>query len=470
VTAWDRLRTALDDLASSAAALPEGGRFGAALALLRDPGDGDLEIVYTRRRDDLAHHPGQISFPGGRVEVAETPIEAALREAEEEVGLQRDTVDVIGRLPAFYIPPSRFWLQTVIARWCEPHRLLPAEAEVAEVLHVRTSQLRDAASWRVVQLSAGGHSWAWQLDDRHLLWGATAIVTSVLLGMLDPDWHGGTDPAALSPEREVRPWEGPQRAVPVPGRARVPGLPELPVGAVPVAAGGGDDHLDPLGLEAAGAAAAEIVRRLDRHGASDRPDGPVVVLVGPGGNGAAGMETALQLAASDTPVEVALARPGPGCRREVAERLVRFEGTVHGAPNRLPQAAVVVDALVGGGLRGPLEREAMAVVHALRHQLGPVVSIDVPSGIDPQDGLVGDTVAADITLALGEPRRGLFLPGLGPFVGDLYLADLGDAGLARQAFDADAEAELGHAPLVRLVAGPHPAVRHDVPDRGRWRE
>lgn len=203
---WSRLLRVLEAPSPEPPLAPEGGRVAAALVLLSDPaGDGDLDIVYTRRRDDLSTHPGQMSFPGGRVERGESVEQAAVREAREEVAVEPTTVEVLGRLPAFYIPPSRYWLYPVVARWLVPHELIAAETEVAEVVRARLSTLRDAAVWRVVRLSALGPTWAWQLDQRHLLWGATAAVTSRLLDLVDPRWHGGADPATFGVEREVRP-------------------------------------------------------------------------------------------------------------------------------------------------------------------------------------------------------------------------------------------------------------------------
>lgn len=183
------------------------GRLGAALALLSDTA-GDIGLVYTRRREDLTNHPGQISFPGGRVEPGERVEEAAVREATEEIGLDPATVTVLGTLEAFYIPPSRFWLSTVVARWDRPHPLVPAEREVAEVLHVSSAMLVDPAAWRAVRLVArGGWSWAWQLDDRHLLWGATAIATAEVLDLCNPGWRRGVTAEDLAGTREVRPPE-----------------------------------------------------------------------------------------------------------------------------------------------------------------------------------------------------------------------------------------------------------------------
>jgi hydroxyethylthiazole kinase-like uncharacterized protein yjeF len=437
---WERLETALAELGPEAVAPPAGTRVGAALILLRNRGGGDLEVVYTRRRDDLRSHPGQISFPGGRVDPGESIEEAAVREAREEVALDPATVTVLGRLPSFYIPPSRFWLQAVVARWDVPHPLIAAEAEVAEVVRTPLSLLLDASSWRAVRLSTTGWSWAWDLGDGHLLWGATGMLTAVLLELLAGDWTGGASPGDLAPDRHVQPWNRSRLAVPLPGPARLAGTPARRAGDLPSLPDRGEPNV--ASSRQAGSAVADAVRRL--RGTS----GSVVVLAGCGWTGVVGIAAAIELARGGLDVEVVLAdapdRLPAGAEPLVAmaaaagARLGVFDGAV-------AHAEVVVDALVGRGLHGPLRGRPLEMAHRLRGWEALIVAIDVPSGLDYRDGLVGELVPADVTVAVGLPGPGLFHPGLGPFVGDLYVASLTD--------------ELD--PLVRLIPGP---------DEARWRE
>jgi NAD(P)H-hydrate repair Nnr-like enzyme with NAD(P)H-hydrate epimerase domain len=302
---------------------------------------------------------------------------------------------VLGRLTPFYIPPSRFWLQTVVARWDRPHALVAAEAEVAEVLRVKTSTLADPDLWRVVPsaTAAGELWWAWQLDDRHLLWGATAVATVELLEIIDPGWHRGIEPAELDADREITPWTRESRVAPQAGKPRLEGVPEVPVDAAVYA------------LERAGDAVAEAAAGL----AGDRRR--VLVLAGDGPIGEVGRAAAARLGGRGHDVTVVDSR--------------KYEG------GGLPEADVVVDALAGADGRGPLEGAALAIAEALRLHVVPIVSVDVPSGVDPDRGFVGDIVTADVTVALGAPQPGLFLPGLAPFVGDLYVADLRDGSLVR---------------------------------------
>lgn len=407
---------------------PESARRGAVLALLHPSADGSgTRIIYTRRQDNLSSHPGQISFPGGRVDPGETSVTAALREANEEIGLRPDSVEVLGRLPVFYIPPSRFWMSAVVAVWHEPHELVPSPAEVAEILHVDTAVLRDETRQRAVPLSAAGATWAWQLDDRHLLWGATAVVTGVLMDLAEPGWSGGRAPDGLGPDREVKPWENTTGTPSTAGSSR----PRLgPVDSVTVAppTNEGPPPGDPSPARRAkwASGVAEAVVRLRTQLVARRPDGPplghTLVLCGPGTIGAVGRDAAALLV-------------------EQGEDVVVVDTTAQPALSGLEQAAVIVDAMVGRGLRGRLADPILGVVRALRNVSAPIVAVDLPSGIDPTHGLVGETVSADVTVTDPVLVPGHVAGGALPFVADLYVVT--DAAGLRRADVASRPAEWG---------------------------
>ena len=104
--------------------------------------NGEARVVYTVRKEDLADHAGQISFPGGSAESADGSLmETALREAEEEIDLSPGLVEVIGELEEMYIPPSNFRVSPFVG-------LLPPEAELVlapdEVEEIFTVSLEDA--------------------------------------------------------------------------------------------------------------------------------------------------------------------------------------------------------------------------------------------------------------------------------------------------------------------------------------
>jgi 8-oxo-dGTP pyrophosphatase MutT (NUDIX family) len=152
---------------------------GGVLFLLY-PKSGQLTFSLTRRTENLGNHRGQISLPGGRQEPGETLAETALREAYEELGVHLDTTRLLGRLASLYIPPSDFEIHPFVAYCPSRLNLVPAPAEVAELIEVPLDQLLDPAVYRneewiirgvpvdVPYYALGGHQ----------VWGATAMVLS----------------------------------------------------------------------------------------------------------------------------------------------------------------------------------------------------------------------------------------------------------------------------------------------------
>jgi len=130
---------------------PDGsGRHSAVLILLSSRSDSvdDAEVVLLQRSATLRNHAGQVAFPGGAADPEDASSAAtALREAEEEVGLKPDTVDVLAELPDLFLPVSSFVVTPVIAHWREPHPVGVVDtAEVAAVEVAPLAQLRDPAN------------------------------------------------------------------------------------------------------------------------------------------------------------------------------------------------------------------------------------------------------------------------------------------------------------------------------------
>ena len=102
------------------------------------------ELLLTERAHDMRSHPGQVSFPGGSVDPGETAVEAALREAEEEIGLDPSGVEVFGRLPELWLPPSNFAVTPILGWWREPAEVaIASPAEVHAIHHVPIDELLD---------------------------------------------------------------------------------------------------------------------------------------------------------------------------------------------------------------------------------------------------------------------------------------------------------------------------------------
>lgn len=451
---WGRVRAALDELPDEATEVPDGARLGAVLALFEERPDGP-QLIFTRRRRDLRSHPGQLSFPGGRVDPPETPEQAALREAREEIALRPETVEVAGRGPTFFIPPSKFWVVPIVGRWLEPHGLDPNPWEVDEILHVPVAALLEPGRWRYVPLSTREAMWAWQLEE-DVLWGATAVMVTALLHTVAPGWNAGLEPLDLGEQREVRPWED----VPYPTpRPRLEGVPAVPIDAVPTVSAGQAAELDRILreevkvelvqlLEHVGRAVADAVRRLV---ADDLTDVRVTVLAGPGGNGAGGLATARLLASAGARVEVlTVAEPRLGEQvdglRAMDVPVRRFDEADAGSPGD-----AVVDAMLGVGGRPPVERAVADAIEWLRRHDVPVVAVDLPSGVHPDEGLRGPCVTADVTVTLGAPKPALFERIVRPYAGDLYLADLGVPAQVWRRLGVERVDVFGRGSLVRLV-------------------
>lgn len=137
-----------------------------------------LTLMLTRRTDHLHDHAGQISFPGGRADDGDTgPVDTALREAEEEVGLARGQVEVLGTMPE-YLTVTGYRVTPVVGLLRPPFALQADPFEVAEIFEVPLAFLMDGMHHqrRAAELRQGGgrrHFYAMPYG-RHFIWGATA--------------------------------------------------------------------------------------------------------------------------------------------------------------------------------------------------------------------------------------------------------------------------------------------------------
>ena len=189
-----------------------GGRPSAVLVLLGEsepaadtPGGPDLLVL--QRAATMRNHAGQPAFPGGGTDPEDADAPAtALREAQEEVGLDPTSADVLALLPDLYIPVSSFVVTPVLAWWRRPHPVSPLQpAEVAHVARLPISELVDPANRIRVRHPSGWVGPAFQVRGM-LVWGFTAGVISTLLDM--GGWTRPWQPGALV--------ELPSPAAPVP--------------------------------------------------------------------------------------------------------------------------------------------------------------------------------------------------------------------------------------------------------------
>jgi 8-oxo-dGTP pyrophosphatase MutT (NUDIX family) len=151
VPAWlDPIRTALGSITGSdlTTFLPPEDHDARSSAVLILFGEGERgpDLLLTERSHTMRSHPGQVSFPGGRLDPGEGPHEAALREAYEETGLDPAGVEIIGDLPQLWIPPSNNVVTPVVGWWHDPSPVsVKSLEEVHAIYRVPIAELRDPA-------------------------------------------------------------------------------------------------------------------------------------------------------------------------------------------------------------------------------------------------------------------------------------------------------------------------------------
>ncbi|MET7422276.1 CoA pyrophosphatase [Dactylosporangium sp. NPDC005555] len=169
----------------------EGQRQSAVLVLFGEQPDSGPDILLLQRAATMRNHAGQPAFPGGAVDPGDADtIACALREAEEEVGLDPASVEVVTILPTLWIPVSNFLVTPVVAWWRSPHPVGPADpAEVARVERLPIRDLVDPANRLRLRHPSGWIGPAFRIHDM-LVWGFTAGVVSTLLelGGWAVDW------------------------------------------------------------------------------------------------------------------------------------------------------------------------------------------------------------------------------------------------------------------------------------------
>ena len=155
----------------------------AVLVPLYEDGNGDVRIVLTKRPETMRTHPGDVVFPGGRMEDGEDPVRTALREAGEEIGLDEGAVlEIMGGLSPVTARDKSLPIIPVVARITRPTMLLPDPSEVAVILEPTLEELLDEASWSTSEWDSTP-LWFYEFEEG-TLWGATAFMVRELLGLI----------------------------------------------------------------------------------------------------------------------------------------------------------------------------------------------------------------------------------------------------------------------------------------------
>jgi 8-oxo-dGTP pyrophosphatase MutT (NUDIX family) len=159
-------------------------------------------LLLTRRTEDLSSHRGQVAFPGGRAEPTDRDlIDTALRESEEEIGLHRQHVDVLGMLDDFPTVDGAMVVTPVLGLVRSLPVLTPQPSEVARIFSIPVAALQVLEGWRVEEVPWRKSRWPlYHFDhDGETLWGLSAYITLMVLALVD-----GGSPFELNLEAAFR--------------------------------------------------------------------------------------------------------------------------------------------------------------------------------------------------------------------------------------------------------------------------
>ena len=169
---------------AEAEALDAHGRTDAAVLVPMHGWPENPGLVFTERRSDLKRHAGEVSFPGGRRDGDEALIDTALREAEEEIGLSRDDVKVVGALPPIGTFVTNYKVHPFVGLIDQGLRFEPNPSEVESVLVASLEELRATyAKRRLVRRGVPIKTDTYLVSDQ-LIWGATARILALLFERL----------------------------------------------------------------------------------------------------------------------------------------------------------------------------------------------------------------------------------------------------------------------------------------------
>ena len=159
----------------------------AAVMVLLYPKDGDHWVLLNKRSQEVEHHKGEISFPGGRTDPEDGgSLDTALRETEEEMGIRREDITVLGEMDEV-ATRSQYQVSVFAGTIEHPYEFRPSADEIAEIVEFPVTALRDPASVRVeTHWQADGpntvYSYAY---GKHVVFGATARILQQFLQLLE---------------------------------------------------------------------------------------------------------------------------------------------------------------------------------------------------------------------------------------------------------------------------------------------
>jgi len=183
--AWlSRLAAAATDLEVPLVMRPHARGRPAAVLILFGDGPAGPDLLLIERAADLRKHAGQPAFPGGAIDAEDQgPVQAALREAAEETGVDPAAVQVVAVMPELYIWRSDFRVTPVIGWWHTPGPVAPGDpAEIAAVLRVPVAELASPANRMMIRYPGGQSGYAFRTSGL-IVWGFTALLLDRVLAL-----------------------------------------------------------------------------------------------------------------------------------------------------------------------------------------------------------------------------------------------------------------------------------------------
>jgi 8-oxo-dGTP pyrophosphatase MutT (NUDIX family) len=183
----EQLRTVLLSPEEAAEMDAVGGRIDAAVLIPLYLDRGALHAVFTKRREDLSHHAGEISFPGGRQDSPDEDLRVtALREAEEEIGLPPKEVELVGALPPVGTFVTNYKIHPFVGVIKPGHAWTPQPTEVDVILELSVPDLIAGHEMRRLVRKGVPFKTPTYTVNGQLIWGATARIVQLLLARLEP--------------------------------------------------------------------------------------------------------------------------------------------------------------------------------------------------------------------------------------------------------------------------------------------
>ena len=168
---------------------PSSARSSAVLLLInKSPFDNEYKILLTLRSSSLRSHSGQISFPGGKMDDGETPIQTAIRETEEETGIIVKQNDIIGSISNLFVPHSNSAIHPIVALTNSEYNLNINPDEVEEAWFEPISSLTNTNNIKEEIWELSGFDTEvpfWDIHHSTPLWGATAVILSEFMDIIE---------------------------------------------------------------------------------------------------------------------------------------------------------------------------------------------------------------------------------------------------------------------------------------------